>query len=144
MVGAALLGLGACSGSGGNNAPPGPCLQMEVGPCGALPGSRRVRFPPGQAALTAPSHAGLDDIARAFVHQPRLTVEVFPSGHPSENPMRNGLAPRQLIWQRGMAVRQALVARGVPPQRIRISPELPQPPQSGGPDAYVHIGCGEW
>lgn len=73
-----------------------------------------LRFPPGQATLPAGQIASLDRIAALLAEQPTLTVRI--EGHTDSAGGDELNLP--LSRQRAVAVKQALIERGVEPARL--------------------------
>ncbi len=73
-----------------------------------------LRFPPGQATLPAGQIASLDRIATLLAEQPSLTVRI--EGHTDSAGGDELNLP--LSRQRAVAVKQALIERGVEPARL--------------------------
>jgi len=74
-----------------------------------------ISFNVSSARLTATSAATLDDLAQAMNDRPEAVVEI--RGH--TDALGDVEANRELSTRRAMAVRDALIARGVDPGRVR-------------------------
>ncbi len=117
---AALPGIGGVHwidgtvGAGGND------VSMMLGPCQddveALLGERAVRFEEGSAAIEPSSIPLLDEVATTL--RPCAGSIVLISGHSD----RSGAEPANIAISRdrATAVRDALVARGIPRDALRV------------------------
>jgi len=92
-------------------------------------------FAPGRSALTPAATAWLDRVAASLRGIPRAQWQIVA---PAD--ARGGAA---LAVDRAAAVRDWLVTRGVPAQRMAVSGAPPRGPASGSGEARVEILVGE-
>ncbi len=93
---------------------PSACLSVVPGPPKVL---ERIHFDPGSARLSPRAGPILDAVGAALVEIPELAVQVRGSCARGEASL--------LARRRAEAVRDALLARGVPPARIAVGAAAP-------------------
>jgi len=101
-------------------APQHPAIRAHLPGLETLPdGAWRLRFPDEQEALPPPAGGALARLAERLAgqEQGRFTLYAQASG-----PAADASAARRLSLARGLAVKQALVAGGLPATRIDIRP----------------------
>ncbi len=114
----ARLGDPAAPARAGGRAPAAP--QTHLPGLETLPdGAWRLRFGAGSAGLPAPATAALAELGRRLAARPqgRFTVHAQASG-----PASDASAARRLSLARALAVKEALVAGGLPATRIDVRP----------------------
>lgn len=91
--------------------PPRPCLTIV--PRGEIQFQARIYFDSGESRLRPESGPVLDEVARALADHDEIELEVVGS--------TDGLEPVGLALGRAIAVRNALISRGVSPARLSTS-----------------------
>ncbi|HVJ62596.1 MAG TPA: OmpA family protein [Tahibacter sp.] len=91
-------------------------IAPELGPRGAQMTLEDLAFEPGQATLRADAGGGLDRLLVFVERDTQKTIRI--EGHTDAT--GSAEANRNLSLRRAEAVRDALVARGIPAERIRV------------------------